>query len=502
VYWTQPLEAAVAQTGIQQVNEEAVGVGLVGNFTLVAPGPGQIAAAAALIAWLLSRFDLPSDAVVGRRELERVGSPGAQWDSRERYRDGLLARVRAILWSSRGPESIISELRQEVRDLRARVVSGDHLAEQVAGLQAQVERLATGQDPKRPPLNEPSPDDERRSTAVVDPPKWQDVVKTLPRHPSLDPYPRRAKPPTMVVIHHTDTPKNFTVEQIARYHVFGERKDTDGSLIKGPWPGIGYHFVITADGTIYRCQNEMTRSYHVGGTANETSIGVSLIGRFMQRGYDGKVQKTVDQVPTSPQLISAGRLTAWLMQEYGIPEDRVLGHRDVWPRSTACPGEYWRAGPTWRNLLIKEIQIAQDPHSTRQIAHYLLFWDHGVQWAQADWKNAQGYIARFRPTCGFSVDDALLARRVTIVGSTAGVSGAVEAKLKAAGIAVHRLAGSNEAETKALIDALVTKGTPWPGAKARTPSALESAVAERDLEELDLYPIPDEWTIPDDWMPQ
>ena len=61
----------------------------------------------------------------------------------------------------------------------------------------------------------------------------------------------------MIVIHHTDTPKNFTVTQIAQYHVYGERKDTDGNLIKGPWPGIGYHFVIAANGTIYRCQDAL-----------------------------------------------------------------------------------------------------------------------------------------------------------------------------------------------------------------------------------------------------
>ena len=222
----------------------------------------------------------------------------------------------------------------------------------------------------------------------------------------------------------------------------------------------------------------------------------------MQLGYDGKTQKVEDQTPTTQQLRSAGKLAAWLMQQYKIPVERVMGHRDVWPRSTACPGDSWKTGATWRNLLVKEIQTAQDPHSTRQIEHYLLFWDHGVQWAQADWNNAQSYIARFRPTCGFSVEDALLARRVTIVGGAAGVSGSAELKLKAAGVTVHRLAGGTEAETKALLDALVAKGTPWPGAPTRITDALEAALALRDVDEVDALPTPDEWTVPDDWTPQ
>ena len=90
-YWTQPLELAVALTGLSAVNEDAIGVALIGNFSLVEPGPNQIAAAATLIAWLLSRFELPPEVVVGRRELERVASPGAQWERRARCRDALLA---------------------------------------------------------------------------------------------------------------------------------------------------------------------------------------------------------------------------------------------------------------------------------------------------------------------------------------------------------------------------------------------------------------------------
>jgi len=483
-FWTQPIDLATTHTRLSQVNDESIGVALVGNFTSVPPTHAQLAGAATLIAWLLNRFGLNEDRISGRRELEKVGSPGTQWDTGARYRDALIARVRAIRAATRTPEAIMADLRQEINELKLRIAA--------AALPGEKPSTAAAIEAFDAPA-------EMRAAAAVDRPKMVDVVKTLPRHPSLSPYPRRTQQPTTVVFHHTDTPKNFTVKQIALYHVYGERRDSDGTLVKGPWPGIGYHYVITADGTIYKCQDDMTRSYHVGGTHNDYAIGIALIGRFMQLDYSGKEQKPADRIPTAEQLKSAGQLAAWLMQQYKIGADRVIGHRDVWPRSTVCPGDQWTQGANWKNLLTAQIKIVQDPSTTRQIEHYLLFWDQGIQWAQADWHNAQPYIARFRPTCGFRVDDALLARRVTIVGGTAGVGGGAEARMRAAGITIHRLAGRNEAETKALLDSLVAKGTPWPGAPPRFLSALDEAIADREPDEPPRIPVPDEWTVPDDW---
>ncbi len=490
IYWTQALETVAGHTGLAQVNNEAVGVALVGNFTTLPPPPAQLAAAAGLVAWLLSRFGLEPDAVVGRRELEQVGSPGIQWDGGVRYKDALLARVRALLWATREPDSIIAGLRQEMATIQSRLEAGECLAAQVSELRDHVAELELA-------LAGSSPAPERSPAARVGAPPWKDVVKTLPHHPTLPPYPQRPQPPTTVVIHHTDSPTTTTVEAIARYHVFGEKRDQQGNELKVPWPGIGYHYVIAADGTIYKCNEDMTRSYHVGGAANGTCIGVSLIGRFMRLGYDGKEQPIANQSPTPQQLKSAGRLVAWLTQQYGMPDANIKGHKDV--AGTSCPGEYWRDGPTWKNLLLKEVRLARDPQTTPKVEHYLLFWDHGVQWAEHDWVNAQSYISRFRPTCGFLLTDALLAQRVTIVGATGGVSAAAEAQLRAAGVIVHRLDGRNVAETKALLDALVAKGTPWPGAPPRSLAAAEAAIVERELDEPGRILVPDVWTVPDDW---
>jgi len=132
------------------------------------------------------------------------------------------------------------------------------------------------------------------------------------------------------------------------------------------------------------------------------------------------------------------------------------------------------------------------------IEHYLLFWDHGTLWAEADWRSAQAYIAHFRPSTGFSTADALLARHVTIVGGDAGVSGQDETRLRAAGVDVHRLAGADEAKTRALLDELVQKNTPWPGAPPLARKAAEPVVRGRAA---DVKPPPavDEWSVPDAW---
>jgi N-acetyl-anhydromuramyl-L-alanine amidase AmpD len=466
IYWTQPLESAVGHTLRPDVNQHSIAVSLAGSFNGQSPAAIQLEATAALLSWLVSLFGLDVTHIRGRRELEDVPSPGAQWSTGANYKQVLLELVRGRLQEHVGP----SRTRPQVATWRTST--------------APMPAATNGRVPR---------------------PDIVDVVSSLPKHPTLPPYPARLKPVSVIAIHHTDSLKTVTVQQIAQYHVYGVRKNADGEVVKAEWPGIGYHFVIAADGTIYQCQREQTRSYHVGGSANEFCLGVSFIGRFMQTGFDGKPQAAADQIPTDAQLTSGGQLIAWLMQELNVPIAQVMGHRNV-VTGTVCPGEYWESGPKWQGLLQKEIQVAIEAAQAREgdqpLEHYLLFWDHGTSWAAADWNNAQSYIAHFRPTAGFSVQDALQARHVTIVGGPAGVSPADEARLRAAGVQVQRLSGANEAETKAMLDALVAQDTLWPGA---TPKALDVVIGGEPLDleasrdaKADEFEY-DEWTVPDDW---
>ncbi len=474
IYQTQLLDTATEQTLQTVANNDGIAVGLIGNFTAAVPGDGQMQATAHLIAWLLQEYRLPAEAVVGRSEIDTtVGSPGTQWLKSAQYKYTLLDAIKEF---QQGPvDPVVMRLRKQVKDLTAEVARLKPLADQVELLKKQIA--------------EQEREIERLKQALivagggVPKPTLIDMVERLERHPSLPPYERRTQKISAILVHHAETPKTMTVEQIAWYHVHGERTNNRGELVKEQWPGIAYHYVIAPDGTIYQGQRHETRSYHAGN-ANDYSLAVSLIGSFM-----GYTEPPADRLPTPAQMRSAARLIAWLLQELKLPLESVMGHREV--GLTDCPGDQWLSQTTWKNTLRQAIQTVQkgrDLGATGTIEHYLLFWDHENQWAESDWRNAQGYIARFRPTTGFSVDEAMLARHVVIVGGEAGVSGADEQRLRDAGVDVCRLAGANEAETKAKLDELVQRNIPWPGAPPRAVAAAPMPASDELLN--------DPWYIP------
>ncbi len=92
------------------------------------------------------------------------------------------------------------------------------------------------------------------------------------------------------------------------------------------------------------------------------------------------------------------------------------------------------------------------------MGHYMLFWQRADTWAKEDWEAAANYFARFRPTTGFSSDDAKNAEYVTIVGGVAGVPYETERTLIAAGCKVERLAGVDFNDTKRMLDELASSG--------------------------------------------
>jgi hypothetical protein len=75
----------------------------------------------------------------------------------------------------------------------------------------------------------------------------------------------------------------------------------------------------------------------------------------------------------------------------------------------------------------------------KRLRHYVLLptFEWGV--SEWHWTAALEYINLHRPVCGFSAEEAMQARRVTIVGNEQGVSAAVEADLRQAGCEVERL---------------------------------------------------------------
>jgi hypothetical protein len=144
-----------------------------------------------------------------------------------------------------------------------------------------------------------------------------DITDTLTKHPTKHYGTRALGAITTHVVHHSATGPTCTPEQIARYHVYGL-----------DWPGIGYHFVITPDGTIYQTNGVTTTSYHVAGN-NGYTIGTCLVGNFTQGP------------PTGAQICALEFLQhQWLPGLLG----RTLalkGHKEMPGAQTACPGDKW-----------------------------------------------------------------------------------------------------------------------------------------------------------------
>lgn len=479
---------------------EGVNIAIAGKFDDVVPTDAQLDAAARLSAWLLQELRLPPEAIKGVSEFVATGSPGWQWLRGQRYKDRLLrmvaevqpepvapgptppadgaelARLQAELAALRSQladrDVEIGRLRSEAARLQDEVRTRDQriatLTSQVTRVQAEVTRLqgevrtrdqriaalteqvtrltqqASAQQAEIVRLQEALARQGAGSAGKVVQPAIFDIVDALPKHPTLRYSQRQRRQITHLCIHHSATPANIAIERVAQYHI-----TADPSRNKEAWPGIGYHFYVKPDGAIYMTNRLETVSYHVYGN-NERAVGICVSGDFTRA------------VPTVEQINSTAHLVAWLMQELNIPEQNVLGHREFPQNDTSCPGVQWLEGRQWRTMLMQTVRAFRTGQGPgvwpKTITHYVLFWQRPDSWAREDWLAAEKYIARFRPTAGFSLDDARNAEFVTIVGGEAGVSREAEQMLRAAGCKVDRLAGVDYADTKRILDTLAETG--------------------------------------------
>ena len=128
--------------------------------------------------------------------------------------------------------------------------------------------------------------------------------------------------------------------------------------------------------------------------------------------------------------------------------------------TTVCPGSEWTQGNRWRDLLFERVGQIQAGVGVKSIRHYLLFWQRPYPgpFAPEDFTGAAEFIVRFRPTVGFSVNDARHAEYVTVVGSEAGITQEQELSLRQSGCRVERIAGRNDAETRRMLQDLVDTG--------------------------------------------
>lgn len=137
--------------------------------------------------------------------------------------------------------------------------------------------------------------------------KVKDVRSDLPTHNSKRYSKRPLSAIYYIAVHHSLTdniPGGEDIEAFARYHV----NNLD-------WPGIGYHYVIDADGTVYKTNSADIKSYHVG-KHNQSALGVCLVGDF--RDYN----------PTDKQYQALKELLKELKSAYNITNDNIKGHSE------------------------------------------------------------------------------------------------------------------------------------------------------------------------------
>lgn len=131
--------------------------------------------------------------------------------------------------------------------------------------------------------------------------------------------------PKIIIFHHTAI-KKISAEEIDKLH-----------RNKG-WEGIGYHYFITKDGTIYVGRPEKAEGAHTIGK-NKESIGICVEGNLEEEEM------------TLNQIASAENLAEYLCLKYDIED--ILQHKDF--ANTLCPGKNFAINEI-KDFVIKDLK--------------------------------------------------------------------------------------------------------------------------------------------------
>tara|TARA_R110002110_G_scaffold101193_3_gene257263 strand:+ start:180 stop:614 length:435 start_codon:yes stop_codon:yes gene_type:complete len=130
-----------------------------------------------------------------------------------------------------------------------------------------------------------------------------------------------------IFVHHSaSSQKSTTRDMIHQWH-----------LDRG-WTGVGYHYVIEADGSMMMGRPFDTVGAHVKNH-NRHSIGICVVGNY----------ETEDLAMTPGQEQSLTVLLRGLLDEFNLDAGEIYGHMEL--GQTACPGQHlfkwvsdWRVG--------------------------------------------------------------------------------------------------------------------------------------------------------------
>jgi N-acetylmuramoyl-L-alanine amidase len=141
-----------------------------------------------------------------------------------------------------------------------------------------------------------------------------------------------------IFVHHSaSSQQNTTRDMIDQWH-----KDRG-------WTGVGYHYVIEADGSMMMGRPFAKVGAHVKGH-NKNSIGICVVGNY----------ETEDFAMTPGQEQSLSVLLRGLLDEFDLDAGEIYGHMEL--GQTACPGQHlFKWVSDWR---VAHVQGQKDKRTT------------------------------------------------------------------------------------------------------------------------------------------
>lgn len=134
--------------------------------------------------------------------------------------------------------------------------------------------------------------------------------------------------PSMLIVHHLEAEgPHWTVEAINAMHIH-----------ENGWAGIGYHYYIRLDGSVYKGRPDNAIGAHCQG-CNTNTLGISFEGN-----YDSRTEMPINQYNAWCELKS------YLCNQYG--DMPIYGHREK--GSSECPG---------KNFPLEKVKAATSQHS-------------------------------------------------------------------------------------------------------------------------------------------
>ena len=121
------------------------------------------------------------------------------------------------------------------------------------------------------------------------------------------------------------------INKIFVHHSASSQSDTTRDKIdiwhkRRGWDGVGYHYVIEADGSIMMGRLFAKVGAHVKGH-NSNSIGGCVVGNYMD-----------DDAMTPGQEQSLVMVLHGLLTQFDLDVNEVYGHREL--GETLCPGKH------------------------------------------------------------------------------------------------------------------------------------------------------------------